>query len=51
MAGLNINDVDGSRYLGDFLDPREELEEWVRAKVEAWAHGVRTIAKISKRYP
>ena len=29
----------------------EELEEWVQTKVEAWAHGVRTLAKIYKRYP
>ena len=29
----------------------EELEEWVRPKVEAWDHGVRTISKIAKRYP
>ena len=35
----------------DNLLPREELEEWVRTKVEAWDHGVRTLAKISKRYP
>ena len=28
-----------------------ELEAWMWPKVEAWAHGVRTLAKISKRYP
>ena len=32
------------------MGPREELEEWVRPKVEEWAHGVRTLAKIAKRY-
>ena len=32
------------------MDPREELEEGVLPKVEAWAHGVRTLAKIVKRY-
>ena len=50
-AGLHLNYVDGSIYLGDYLGPREELEEWVRPEVEAWAHGVRTLAKIAKRYP
>ena len=48
QVGLNLNCVGGSRYLGDYLGPREELEAWVRPKVEAWAHGVRTLAKISK---
>ena len=50
-AGLNISYVDGSRYLGAFLRPREELDEWVRTKVGAWAHGVRTLDKIAKQYP
>ena len=36
---------------GAFLRPREELDEWVRPKVEAWAHGVRTLDKIAKQYP
>ena len=49
--GLNINYVDGGRYLGAYLVTMEELEEWVRPKVEAWAHGVRNLAKIAKRYP
>ena len=29
----------------------EELEEWVRPKVEALEHRVRTLAKITNRYP
>ena len=49
--GLNINYVDGGRCLGAYLRPKEEIEEWVRTKVEAWYHGVRTLAKIEKRYP
>ena len=51
QTGLNINYVDGSQYMGRFLGPREELEDWVRPKVEAWSHRVCTLAKISKRYP
>ena len=51
QAGLNRNYVDGSRYLEVFPGPREELEEWVRPEVEGWSHGVRSLAKIAKRYP
>ena len=50
-AGLNINYVDGSRYLRAYLGPREELEEWVRPNVEAWYHGVCILSKIAKWYP
>ena len=50
-AGLNLNYIDGGRYMGAYLGPREELEEWVWPKVEAWAHGFCILAKISKRYP
>ena len=32
---LNINDVDVGRYLGAFMRPMEELDEWVWTKVEA----------------
>ena len=33
------------------MGPTEELENWVRPKVEAWDHRVHTVAKIAKRYP
>ena len=32
---FNLNCVGGSRYLGAFFGPREELEAWVQPKVEA----------------
>ena len=38
--GLDLNFVSGSRYLGAYLGPQAELEEWVKPQVEAWAHGV-----------
>ena len=50
QAGLNLYYIDCSRYLKAYLGPREELEEWVRPKVEAWAHKVCTISKKSKQY-
>ena len=34
-ADLHLNYVGGSRYLGAYLGPREELEARVRPKVEA----------------
>ena len=36
--------------MGAYLDPREELYEWVQPKVEAWSHGILTLAKIAKVY-
>ena len=43
--------VGGSWYLGGYLGPQEELEAWVTPKVEACAHGFRTLGKISKQHP
>ena len=50
-AVLNLKYIDDSQYLGGYLGLREELEEWVRPKLEEWAHGVRTLAKIVNWYP
>ena len=47
MERLTLNLVIGSRYLGAYLDPQKELETWVKPQVEAWAHGVRVLGKIS----
>ena len=33
------------------MGTREELEEWVRPKLEAWSRGVYMLSKIAKRYP
>ena len=44
---LDLNFVCGSRYLGAYLGPQEELEVWVKPQVEAWDHGVRVLGKIS----
>ena len=51
QEGLNQKNIDGSCYMGAYLAPREELEEWVRTKVEAWSHGICILAKISKWFP
>ena len=45
--GLVLNFVCGSRYLGAYLGPQEELEAWVKPQVEAWAHGVRFLGQIA----
>ena len=44
---LLLHFVSGSRYLGAYLGPQEELEAWVKPQVEAWAHGVKVLAKIA----
>ena len=49
--GRCLNFVSGSRYLGAYLVPQEELKAWVKPQVEAWAHGVRVLAKIAQRHP
>ena len=42
-----LNFVCVSRYLEAYLGPKEELEAWVKPQVEAWAHGVIVLGKIS----
>ena len=49
--GLTLSFVSGSRYLGAYLGPQAELEVWMKPQVEALAHGVRVLAKISRRQP
>ena len=49
--GLCLNFVSGSRYLGAYLGSHAELEAWVKPQVEAWAHGVKVLAKIAQRHP
>ena len=47
IEGLTLNFVSGSRYLGAYLGPRDQLDAWIKPQVEAWAHGVRFLGKIS----
>ena len=49
--GLVLNFVSGSRYLGAYLLPQEELEIWENPKVEAWSRRVRVLGKISRQHP
>ena len=44
---LALNCFSGSKYLGAYLGPQEELEAWVKPQVEAWDHGVRVLSKIA----
>ena len=43
---LALNFVSGSRYLGAYLFPQEELDVWEKPQVEAWTHRVRVSGKI-----
>ena len=49
--GIVLNFVSGHIYLGAYLGPQAELEAWVKPQVEAWAHGVKVLAKITRRQP
>ena len=40
VEGVTLNFVSGSRYLGAYLGPRDQLEAWMKPQVEAWAYGV-----------
>ena len=51
MDGLALNFISGSRYLGAYLGPQKELKAWVNPQVEAWAHGVRVLGKITRQHP
>ena len=35
QAGLNLNYIGGSIYMGGYSRPRDDIEAWVRPKVEA----------------
>ena len=51
IEGLTPNFVSGSRYLGAYLGLRYQFEAWVKPQVEAWAHRVRVLGKISQQHP
>ena len=51
VEGIDLNFVSGSKYLGAYLVPQEELEAWVKPQMETWAHGVRFLGQISQRHP
>ena len=48
---LELKFVGGSRYLGDYLSPGEELESWVKPQVEAWVHRIKVLSIIFKKHP
>ena len=49
--GLVLNFTRGCGYLGAYLGPGGQLEACLKPQVEAWAHGVRVLCQISRRYP
>ena len=46
--GLVLNFVRGSRYLGAYLGPQEELEAWVKPQVEECSNGIRVLGSIAR---
>ena len=51
MEVLTLNFASCRQYFVEYLRPQEELEAWVKPQVEAWAHWVRVLGKISRRHP
>ena len=51
VEGLALNFVSGSRYMGGYLGPQGEFATCVKPQVEAWAHGVKVLGKISRQHP
>ena len=51
VEGIDLNFVSGSRYLGVYLGPWDQLEAWVKPQVKAWGHGGRVLGKIARRHP
>ena len=51
QSGLHLNYIDGRRYLRSYLGPKIGAKGMGSAKVEAWAHGDRTLDKTAKWYP
>ena len=47
VEGLDLNFFSGSRYLGEFFGPKEELAAWVKPQVEAWAHRVIVLGQLA----
>ena len=48
---LGGNKSSGSRYLGAYIGPQEELAVWVKPQVEAWSHRVIFLGKIARKQP
>ena len=51
VEGLDLNFISGSRYIGAYIGPRDQLEAWVKPQVEAWSHRVKVLGKIAQRHP
>ena len=50
VEGLDLNSVSGSRYIGAYLGPKDQLEAWVKPKVEVWAYWVRVLGKTAQQH-
>ena len=48
--GIELNFVSRSCYIWAYIGPQEELEAWVKPKLEAWVHGFRVLGRISRRH-
>jgi hypothetical protein len=51
LAEFDFKYSDGARYIGGFIGSEDALNEWIQPKIDAWTAGVRTLAKVAKRFP
>ena len=51
LEEFNFLHKDGARYIGGFIGSDEARDEWIAPKLEAWKMGIKTLARIAKRYP
>ena len=49
--GIELNFVSRSCYIWAYIGPQEELEAWVKPKLEAWVHRFRVLVKMARRHP
>jgi hypothetical protein len=48
---INIQYTRGTRYVGGFVGSPNLEDEWIVPQVRKWAEGVRTLAKVARRFP
>ena len=48
---FNFQYSSGSRYVGGFVGDSKSQSEWADPQIEKWVEGVKTLAKVARKYP
>ncbi len=51
LAEFDFQYSTGSRYVGGFIGDAETQSEWLEPQIQKWVEGVKTLAKVARRYP